>query len=44
MAVKERFMELKTRWVKANFDERRQVDDEMEEFFRFLKEKISCLS
>lgn len=39
MDVKERFMELKTRWVKADFDERRQVDDEMEEFFRSLKEK-----
>jgi len=39
MAVKERFMELKTRWVKADFDERCQVDDEMEEFFRSLKEE-----
>lgn len=39
MDVKERFMELKSRWVKADFDERRQVDEELEEFFRSLKEE-----
>lgn len=39
MDIKERFMELKTRWVKADIDERRQVDNELEEFFCSLKEE-----
>lgn len=39
MDVKERFFDLKSRWVKAGFDERRKVDEELEEFFRSLKEE-----
>lgn len=39
MNVKERFFNLKSRWVKAGFDERRKVDEELEEFFRSLKEE-----
>lgn len=39
MDVKERFMDLKARWVKADFDERWKINQELEEFFRSLKEE-----
>lgn len=39
MDVKERFFNLKSRWVKAGLDERRKIDDELEEFFRSLKKE-----